>query len=1761
MSVGSSHASVVHSLLAAGFLALAHLVVGCGQSSNDGAPESVAEVRSALSENLITNGDFSNGTNSWYLGQWGGSSSGSVTGGQYKITVSSTGSEWWNVQFMQGGLPLEQGKSYVVSFDAYKGPENSGSQSFVLNVGEDGGDYTSYFNGYGPEVTLTQTPTNHSYTFDMLEPSDAAARLEFNCGKSTGTFYFDNISLQEVGANENLLAVSEPSLDFGNVSVGQTGTTTLTLTNAGDLPTQVSALTSNDAAFSTNATVPFTVDAAGSVSLDVLFTPTASGAASATLTIQSDAIDNPNLAVPLTAVGVVAGLQVSPTALDLSAAVDETTSAPVTLANTSSSPINWSATSTAGWLTLSTSSGTIAAGGQVVITASASGNGLSPGSHLGTLQLVHDASNQPSPLALSVTFDVIQGYQPQSPYILNPELAISFVEDIAAFRRKARDDANGGFYTFINRQGNPTSENTKSLCGQSRLGYAFTRAFALTGDESYLDDAHHALKFLYDHGYNNGWYFVTDVQGNYKSHWGHDDWWSFQQHYALVGIAAMVEVTGGELNWGDGSQTDKFWLETGVNSNYNRLWDDNPATKGYFDRASTNWGNKWGKGFTPTVDAITTHALLMSMMTDEPAHDARLFELADNIVDHMVGSMPSSQIGFPEVFSSSWAVDSNQAVADIGHHYKTAWCLQRAYLMDPSRTEYKDAADAIMWDLWNNGAYDTVYGGPYSKLNWQTGAITDNGKNNWMLEQGVTSGLISYHTASSQTDRDMFLEVADGSATFFMDHQIDPVYGEAYSDISRDGSSLVIADKGGLFNSGYHSIETGYYLYLYGNLFYHHKPVSLFYKFPASGQPQSIRLTPLAIEDDLLKILSVEHDGAPFTSFDANSRTLNLASGVGGVFEVTFGVGGYCGDGNTDAGEQCDDGNTTPGDGCDGNCQIEYVCGDGTVDPGEACDDGNADNTDACLDDCTVASCGDGFVQAGVEQCDDANASNVDSCLNTCVVASCGDGFVQAGVESCDDGNADNADACLNTCLVASCGDGFVQVGVEQCDDGNTNNADACLDTCLVASCGDGFVQTGVEQCDDGNADNSDACLDTCLVASCGDGFVQSGVEQCDDANVDNTDACLDTCQTASCGDGYVQAGVEQCDDGNADNTDGCTNACLLPGCGDGILQPGEACDDGNADNSDACLDTCQVASCGDGFVQTGVEQCDDGNADNSDACLTTCQTATCGDGALQLGVEQCDDGNADNTDACLDTCAVATCGDGFVLSGNEECDDGNPSNSDACLNTCEAATCGDGFVQSGVEDCDDGNTLPGDGCDASCNSESSCADGIQNGDETGVDCGGSCQPCGCDPTQYAAAELTYSTGGSVSDGYNIWSNGSGTIEHPFDPGDMVVTVYARGEIAGGSGPNMVVSVNGTVVGELIIEDETMQPYPFPYVATGGPEIIEVEFTNDYYQNSDDRNLIIGGIEVTCAGPPPPVCGDGNVDPTEACDDGNTNSGDGCDDNCQIEYPCGDGVLDPGEECDDGNADNTDGCLDTCVVASCGDGYVLTGAEECDDGNADNTDACLDTCIAASCGDGFVQAGVEECDDGNADNTDGCLDTCELVFGDGPFIESNGLVVMEAENYDALFTDQTTNDNWNPVSVSSASGGACMQVGPDSSNQYHTSKSDVEANAARMSYEVTFTTTGTYRIWIRGASTTSQGYASDSCHAGIDGVAQALYLDYPNNGSYQWVAGTISVSSPGVHTINVFMREDGFTADKILLTTDTNYTPIGIGQPESPRGL
>ncbi|MFP4163866.1 MAG: InlB B-repeat-containing protein [Chitinispirillaceae bacterium] len=144
------------------------------------------------SAELVVNGDFSSGTDSWHLGAYSGAAAnGSVKNGEYVISSSSAGSAAWNIQLTQTGVKLEKGKTYTVTFEA----RAASSRSMEVNVGMSSSPWVSYCGAFGADLTTKMQ--RFSKTFVMEQNSDMDARMEFNAGLANSTVYIDNVSIVE----------------------------------------------------------------------------------------------------------------------------------------------------------------------------------------------------------------------------------------------------------------------------------------------------------------------------------------------------------------------------------------------------------------------------------------------------------------------------------------------------------------------------------------------------------------------------------------------------------------------------------------------------------------------------------------------------------------------------------------------------------------------------------------------------------------------------------------------------------------------------------------------------------------------------------------------------------------------------------------------------------------------------------------------------------------------------------------------------------------------------------------------------------------------------------------------------------------------------------------------------------------------------------------------------------------------------------------------------------------------------------------------------------------------------------------------------------------------------------------------------------------------------------------------------------------------------------------------------------------------------
>lgn len=143
---------------------------------------------------LARGGDFAASSADWSLAVNCGAATGSVQGGAWVANVTDAGSAGYCLQFRQGGLNLESGKTYVFSFDA----KASSARTLIGYVGQAGDPYTNYLLGTTGDwtVSLTNSVQTFSKTFTMTA-NDPAGRIDINLGGAgTGTVTIDNVSLR-----------------------------------------------------------------------------------------------------------------------------------------------------------------------------------------------------------------------------------------------------------------------------------------------------------------------------------------------------------------------------------------------------------------------------------------------------------------------------------------------------------------------------------------------------------------------------------------------------------------------------------------------------------------------------------------------------------------------------------------------------------------------------------------------------------------------------------------------------------------------------------------------------------------------------------------------------------------------------------------------------------------------------------------------------------------------------------------------------------------------------------------------------------------------------------------------------------------------------------------------------------------------------------------------------------------------------------------------------------------------------------------------------------------------------------------------------------------------------------------------------------------------------------------------------------------------------------------------------------------------------
>ncbi|MBN1782976.1 T9SS type A sorting domain-containing protein [bacterium] len=175
----------------------------------------------------------------------------------------------------------------------------------------------------------------------------------------------------------------------------------------------------------------------------------------------------------------------------------------------------------------------------------------------------------------------------------------------------------------------------------------------------------------------------------------------------------------------------------------------------------------------------------------------------------------------------------------------------------------------------------------------------------------------------------------------------------------------------------------------------------------------------------------------------------------------------------------------------------------------------------------------------------------------------------------------------------------------------------------------------------------------------------------------------------------------------------------------------------------------------------------------------------------------------------------------------------------------------------------------------------------------------------------------------------------------------------------------------------------------------------------------------------------------------------------------------------------------------------------------------------------------------------------------------------NGLVVMEAENYTG-YDEPNASSFWDATDEPSGySGTGAMEAFPGAFND-NKDLTTAQSNAPVLQYSVVFISADPLYLW--GRASHVDGY-DDSVWYGLDGeIYRTDPLSYTTDEQeysemWYWIHFTMSgaiamldIGDAGIHVFEMVMREPGFKLDKLLLTTNAEYVPEGMGPDETLSG-
>ena len=356
------------------------------------------------------------------------------------------------------------------------------------------------------------------------------------------------------------------------------------------------------------------------------------------------------------------------------------------------------------------------------------------------------------------------------------------------------DEQNGGFYGKIDHNNIIYHEAPKGSVLNSRIIWAFSSAYNLTGKKAYLKIAERAFNYFIGHFIDEefgGVYWTINFKGEALN--------QKKQIYALAfAVYGLSEYYRTSKNEKAREMTTELY-----NIILNQSYDKKQG--GYIEALTRDWKEiedlRLSAKDSNEKKSMNTHLHLLEAFTNlyrawkDESVRRRVIELIQIFIDHIIDKNTHHLILF---FDEQWNPKSN--IISYGHDIEAAWLIQEAaeIIEDHSLLEEVKKISVTIAEAAAKGL-DTDGGLWYEYDVRQKHLIRQ--KHSWPQAEAM----IGFFNAWQITGNEKYLNQSLRSWEFVQDCMLDKSLGEWYWGVNADHSPMIQEEKAGIWKCPYHN--------------------------------------------------------------------------------------------------------------------------------------------------------------------------------------------------------------------------------------------------------------------------------------------------------------------------------------------------------------------------------------------------------------------------------------------------------------------------------------------------------------------------------------------------------------------------------------------------------------------------------------------------------------------------------------------------------------------------------------------------------------------------------------------------------------------------------------------------------------------------------------------------------------------------------------------------------------------------------------------